>query len=275
MVETGEGRGGLRVRRTVGFILAVALVAFMLAACTGPATQDGSLTGGGEGAGAGGAGDGPAVSEGPVVSVGDVVETWPVVGEGNLANRYPNLDGLGLDFHGTPFLPAKPAPDFELVDQRGNPFRLSDQQGHAVVLFFGYTTCPDVCPTTLLQYRQVKQKLGPDADGVRFVFVTVDPERDTPERLAGYVDRYDPSFYGLTGARDVLEELWDAYDIYIDITEVPDSPVGYWVDHTAHSFVIDPEGQLIGLYPFGIPYEYVVRDLQRLVDEAKQVATGG
>src|SRR5690625_4328978 len=116
-------------------------------------------------------------------------------------------------FHGAMFDPIETAPDFELADHRGRPFRLQEQDGNIVVLFFGFTSCPDVCPTTLANFRQVKQHLGDDADRVRFVMVTVDPERDTPQRMAQYVEAFDPDFLGLTGTMDEVKMAWDAYNV--------------------------------------------------------------
>lgn len=181
---------------------------------------------------------------------------------------FANLDEYEFAFHGMPIDPPESVGDFALVDQRGDSFQLSDQRGNLVVLFFGYTTCPDVCPATLVNYRQVRQSLGPDARRVTFVFVTVDPERDTPEQLANYIERFDSSIYGLTGPMEHLESVWDAFGIHVEKVQMPESPVGYSVDHTALTYVIDGGGQLVGLYPFGIPPEYVVQDLKRLLEQA-------
>lgn len=171
-------------------------------------------------------------------------------------------------FAGRVFDPPRPAPDFTLTDQYGSAFRLGEHAGDVVVLFFGYTTCPDVCPTTLAQYRLIKEMLGDDADRVRFVFVTVDPERDKQERLNQYVSIFDPEFVGLTGDVDELQAVWRAYGIYVERVEAPDSPVGYWVNHSAGSYVIDPKGDLRLVHSYNTPREDVVKDLQTLLAEA-------
>lgn len=168
-------------------------------------------------------------------------------------------------FHGGILNPPQAAPAFELIDQHGRPFNLEDHKGKVVVLFFGYTTCPDVCPGTLAHYRRVKEMMGEDAKRVEFVFITVDPERDTQERLAEYVAIFDPEFYGLTGPRADLERVWADYGVYAERVDVPDSPVGYWMNHTALSYVIDPEGNLRLAHMYGTPVEHVAEDLQRLL----------
>jgi len=168
-------------------------------------------------------------------------------------------------FHGGVLNPPQPAPHFALVAQHGRTFRLRDHSGKVVVLFFGYTTCPDVCPGTLAHYRRVKEMLGEDAERVEFVFVTVDPERDTTERLGEYVSIFDPEFYGLTGDRAVLERVWADYGVYAERVDDPDSPVGYWMNHTSLSYVAVPRGDLRLAHLFGTPVEHVVEDLRKLL----------
>lgn len=155
--------------------------------------------------------------------------------------------------------PPKPAPDFELIDQHGNPFRLSDQQGNAVVLFFGYTTCPDVCPATLGQLRVVKEQLGDAADRTRFVFVSVDPARDTPEALQKMLTRFgDDDFIGLTGEPADLVQVWRDYNVYVE--QVPaEGEAGdeghYWVTHSSYVYLVNPDGvmELLYFHNFDIP----------------------
>jgi len=168
-------------------------------------------------------------------------------------------------WHGFLLDPPQPAPELGLIDQHGQTFRLADQRGRAVMLFFGYTNCPDVCPATLIYYSQVKRELGPLADKVRFVFVTVDPEYDTPERLREYVARFDPTFYGLWGSPKDLEPVLSNYGIYVEKVENENSPVGYWVNHTALSFVVDPQGRLILAFPFGVEPKDMADDLRRII----------
>lgn len=168
-------------------------------------------------------------------------------------------------FHGFLLDPPSPAPEFELIDQHGNSFRLADHEGDVVVMFFGYTNCPDICPATLVYYTQVKQELGALADRVKFAFVTVDPEYDTPERLERYIARFDPTFYGLWGTNEQISELATAFGVYVDKVEDEDSPVGYWVNHTTLSFVIDTDGKWRMAHPFGMHPEDIASDLRQLL----------
>jgi protein SCO1/2 len=143
--------------------------------------------------------------------------------------------------------PRRPlAPDFALTDQHGAPFRLSSLRGHPVALFFGYTHCPDVCPTTLAALARAKRKLG--ADGARFdvVFVTVDPKRDTRSVVGKYVRLFDPSFIGLTGTEAQLAPIYAAYKVYHQILPARGSAAGYLVAHSSAVDFIDPQGRFHG-----------------------------
>lgn len=176
------------------------------------------------------------------------------------------LYGEDFTFNGMRLNPPRPAPDFTLVDQDENTFRLRDQRGQVVVLFFGYTTCPDVCPATLAQFAQVKEMLGDKAEHVRFVFVSVDPERDTPEKLAWYISHFDEDIVGLTGSREALSKVWQDYGVYVERVDDPESRFEYWLNHTSISYVIDAHGLVVGAHPFGFPLELVTEDLLRLVE---------
>ena len=168
-------------------------------------------------------------------------------------------------FHGATFDPPIQAPDFTLTNHLGEPFRLHDHQGEVVVLFFGFTSCPDVCPTTLAHFRHVKQYLEEDADRVNFVMVTVDPERDSQERMAQYMQAFDKDFIGLTGTLEETKVVWDLYDVRPEKVEVPGSALGYSVTHPASSFVVDTEGNLRLIHFYGMPADVVAEDLQRLL----------
>lgn len=163
-------------------------------------------------------------------------------------------------FQGSLIDPPLPAKDFVLVDQHGQLFRLSEQRGHVVLLYFGYTYCPDVCPATLAQYRQIKIALAGKAEQVRFVFVTVDPERDTPEQIRSYLERFDTSFIGLSGSRADLERVWKDYGIYVARNET-ESSAGYLVDHSARIYVVDTKGDLRLTYSFGTDSQPIVQDV--------------
>lgn len=168
-------------------------------------------------------------------------------------------------FHGFVLEPPQPAASFELIDQRREPFRLEDHTGDLVVLFFGYTNCPDICPATLVYYTQVKRELGPLAERVRFVFISVDPEHDTPEHLDRFVGRFDPSFYGLTGTIEETAEVADLYGVYVEKVEDESAPAGYWVNHGTLSYVVDTDGNLHLAHPFGIDPEDIAADLRQLL----------
>jgi protein SCO1/2 len=162
--------------------------------------------------------------------------------------------------------PPATAADFELVDQHGQPFRLSEQRGSVVLIFFGYTNCPDVCPVTLSEYKRIKENLGEQAGRVRFVFITVDPERDTRERMQFYLENFDPDFIGLSGERQDLEPVWQAYGVYQERKDVG-SAAGYLVDHTARTYLIDAQGNWRLNYPFGMETEKISADIRHLLQE--------
>ncbi|HEY8531484.1 MAG TPA: SCO family protein [Limnochorda sp.] len=175
--------------------------------------------------------------------------------------------GAAAGFAGRVIDPPLPAPDFTMTDHHLRPFTLSEHRGRLVVLFFGYTHCPDVCPTTLGQFKRVKLLLEDQAEHVQFVFITVDPEQDTPERLAVYVGPVDPDFLGLWAAPEELEPILRAYGVFVEKTPAEESPVGYWITHTSSSYVIDGKGQLRLQIPFGTAPEAVADDLRRLIAE--------
>jgi protein SCO1/2 len=170
-------------------------------------------------------------------------------------------------FRGSLIDPPMPSTDFVLEDQHGADFRLSAQQGKVVVMTFGYTSCPDVCPTTLADFKRVQTLLGDQADQVQFVFVTVDPERDTPERLEQYMTAFDPAFRGLHGDMRQLEHIWESYGVYHEQQEVG-SAAGYLVDHTSRIYVVDTQGNLRLTFPFGATTEDMAQDIRHLAEEA-------
>jgi protein SCO1 len=158
--------------------------------------------------------------------------------------------------------PPVTAYDFNLIDGSGQPFRLSDQRGSLVLIFFGYTKCPDFCPAVLGEMTQIHRRLGKDADRVRFVFITVDPDRDTSEVLGRYVSTFHPDFHGLTGSEPELEQVWKNYWVYREISEQSRSAVGYLVDHTTRTYLVDKEGNLRLSYQFGTPTDDYLDDMR-------------
>ncbi len=170
-------------------------------------------------------------------------------------------------YQGSLIDPPVPAADFQLNDQHGKPFKLSEQRGKTVLIFFGYTHCPDVCPVSLSEFKQIKKQLGDQADQVEFVFITVDPERDTADVLGQYLANFDPAFIGLSGTPDQMEPVYKSYGVYHEKTEAG-SASGYLVNHTARMYVIDSQGNWRLTYPFGMEVEKQVEDLVHLLQES-------
>ena len=144
-------------------------------------------------------------------------------------------------FKSTDITGAPYGQSLELTDSAGKPRRLEDFRGKAVVLFFGFTHCPDICPTTLAEIAGAVKSLGPDAERVQVLMVSVDPERDTPESLAKYLSAFDPRFLGLRGDLAATRKVAAEFKIYFEKRKQGD---GYTVDHSAQSYVIDPQGRL-------------------------------
>jgi protein SCO1/2 len=172
----------------------------------------------------------------------------------------------GPSFRGSPLEEPVDVPDFVLTDEHGAPFRLSEQQGSVVLLFFGYTACPDVCPTTLATWRRVHEALGADAQRTRFVFVTVDPERDTPERLGLHVNAFNEEFVGLSGTEEELRPVYEVFDVFFEKDTLSESALGYLVNHTATTFVLDPQGRWRLRETYGTEAEDIVYDIQQLLE---------
>ena len=147
----------------------------------------------------------------------------------------------GPKFRSTDITGAEYGRSLELPDADGKVRRLADFRGKAVVLFFGFTHCPDVCPTTLADIAGVMKQLGSDADRVQVLFVTLDPERDTPETLRGYVSAFDPRFIALRGDAAATQRVAKDFKIYYEKRKQGDT---YSVDHSSQSYVIDPQGRL-------------------------------
>jgi protein SCO1/2 len=167
-------------------------------------------------------------------------------------------------FRGTLYDPALPAPEIALTQGNGSSFKLSEMRGDVVLLFFGYTSCPDVCPVTLSELRKVNEEMRKNASPVQVVFVTVDPERDTPQKIQEYVSIFNPTFIGLSGSLDELEPVWKDYGVYREVQEVSTSAAGYLVNHTARVYLIDRDGNLRLSYSFGTPTDDIAHDLKIL-----------
>ena len=167
-------------------------------------------------------------------------------------------------YHGTVIQSPDPANNFTLTGPDGELVSLDDFRGQAVMLYFGYTFCPDVCPATLVELAKASQRLGKDADKLQVIMVTVDPMRDTPEKLDKYVTHFDPGFLGLTGTEDEIAAAATPFGIYYEKQEGSEA-TGYLMDHTASVIVVDPEGHLRLIYPFGTSGEDIAEDIRHMV----------
>lgn len=170
-----------------------------------------------------------------------------------------------VSFRGTSYgEPYPQASDFELTKSNGETFRLSEQKGKIVLLFFGYTACPDVCPTTLAELRVLMEDLGDKTERVQVVFVSVDPERDTPDKIQEYVEHFNADFIGLTGTPEDLQVIWDDYGVFRERVE-SESAFGYIINHTARTYLIDQDGNLRLSFGFQTPVEDMVHDIEILL----------
>lgn len=157
--------------------------------------------------------------------------------------------------------------DFTLTDGNGKPFKLSDLKGKAVFLTFGYTNCPDVCPTELLNASDAVKQLGAQAKDVAVVFVSVDPERDTPEVVGKYAKQFDPSFIGLTAVKGQdLPLVKQQFRVVSSKVNAKDGNPNYLVDHNAGAYLLDKNGEVAVFEPYGSPAAQVAADLKVLLN---------
>jgi protein SCO1/2 len=162
--------------------------------------------------------------------------------------------------------PPKPAADFTLTAHTGERVSLHDFRGKLVLLYFGYTFCPGMCPTTLANVAQVLHQVSTRANQVQLLMISVDPERDTPEKLAAYVPHFHPSFIGLTGSATEIAAVAPLFGIYYEKQERTDAH-SYWVDHSATLMVIDQQGIMRFIIPFGTAVQDMATDLAFLLRE--------
>ena len=147
----------------------------------------------------------------------------------------------GPKFKSTDITGAEYGKVLDLTDHNGKPRHLEDFRGKAVVIFFGFTHCPDICPTTLAETAAALKTLGADADRVQVLFVTIDPERDTAQALAKYVTAFDPRFLGLRGDADATQRAAKEFKVFYEKRKTGDT---YSMDHSGQTYVIDPQGRL-------------------------------
>jgi protein SCO1 len=174
----------------------------------------------------------------------------------------PKTESFQLtDVTGAPF-----ARDFQLLDPTGKTRSLSDFKGKVVVVFFGFTHCPDACPTTLGELARVMKELGPEAERLQVLFVTVDPERDTPELLAKYVPAFHPSFLGLYGDAQATARTAKEFKVIYQKQNLPGG--SYSMDHSAGSFIFDPAGRLRLFAQYGQSAQALLHDIRLLLKGA-------
>lgn len=181
-----------------------------------------------------------------------------------LQNRFAstNVPAQSEDIDGITDLPEPQAiSNFTLTNQQGEEVQLSDFEGKFVLVYFGFTHCPDFCPATLGDYRLIKQQLGDAVEDVVFLFISVDPERDTPEVLDNYIRRFDPSFIAATGAETTLNEITSDFGTTYSY-DAHAAGESYAVQHSSSKFLLNPSGHLTTVYSFGIPHDMVAEDIQ-------------
>ena len=170
---------------------------------------------------------------------------------------FTSIDLTGADY----------ARDFALTDHLGQPRSLKDFAGKVVVLFFGYTQCPDVCPTAMAELAEVKKLLGKNGERLQVLFVTVDPQRDTPEVLKAYMGNFDPSFLALYSTPEKLEALAKDYKVYFKKVDGK-TPTSYTMDHSAGSYVYDTHGKLRLYARYGSGAQPLAADIRLLLQQA-------
>jgi protein SCO1/2 len=178
-------------------------------------------------------------------------------GAADKAPTFRATDVTGADF----------GKDIQLTDHNGQPRRLADFRGKAVVVFFGFTHCPDVCPTTLAELARALQKLGPAADRVQVLMVTVDPERDTPELLKQYVTALDPRFLGLTGDTAAVARTAKEFKVFYQKNSGSSSQ-NYSVDHSSGTYIFDPAGRLRLYVSYGQGADVFAHDIAELLKQS-------
>ena len=169
-------------------------------------------------------------------------------------------------FQGVDITGAEYARTLSLPDADGKPRTLGDFKGKVTVVFFGYTQCPDVCPTTMAELAEVKRALGPQGDKLQGVFVTVDPERDTPALLKAYLANFDPSFVALRGTPQQTEAVAKEFKVFY-AKAAGKTDGSYTVDHTAGAYVFDTQGRVRVFERYGAGPKVLAADIQRLLAE--------
>ncbi len=173
-------------------------------------------------------------------------------------------DALDGGLKGVVIDPPRDVPGFAFTQPDGSTFSTAAAEGRPLVLFFGYTNCPDVCPTTLADWKRVRAALGNRASQVRFVFVSVDPERDTPVVANRYAKQFDSTFVGVVGDSATTSGILAAFGAVAWRDNVQ-TAAGYFMNHSAQVFLVDERGRLVAMYPFSSGWDLLAADLERLL----------
>ncbi len=179
---------------------------------------------------------------------------------------FTQLIEIEYRYQGSLIDPPLKAQDFSLIEADGTVFKLSDHEGEVVLMFFGYTNCPDVCPTTMSDFKNIINNLGDQEKDVSVVFITVDPERDTPEVMSEYVAAFHPDFIGLSGSMEELHPIWDSFYVFQQKMD-SDSHSDYLVDHSSRAIAVDKYGNFRLTFPFGMSWEGIKEDISHLITE--------
>lgn len=190
----------------------------------------------------------------------------------NRPSTAPNNSGSAAIIEGQPFNgvqlidPPRPVRDFTLLNQAGEPTALSSFQGKPTILFFGFTNCPDVCPLTLVEYTRLKQIL---ADQIHYLFISVDPQRDTAPVIADFLARFDPAIVGLVGDYDVFEQIKSDYGLeFVQLPQQDGAPGEYTIAHTPNAFLLDTAGQMVAEYYYGTEAQVIADDIRGRLAES-------
>lgn len=167
------------------------------------------------------------------------------------------------ELSGSTYQEPQPAPELNLKTTSDESFSWADHQGKVVLLYFGYTHCPDECPATMSEWSWLADQLGQDASQVDFVLVTIDPERDSPQVLRQYLDKFNPDFVGLVGTPLQTDAAKAGYGVFAEPDDAADENSS--VSHTSRTFLIGPEGKLLASYPLDVPRDELLADVRYLL----------
>jgi protein SCO1/2 len=174
-------------------------------------------------------------------------------------------DSYTSQLRGAVFDPPRTLADFNVTSTTGENFTLSQHKGEVILLYFGYRSCPDFCPTTFTELRRVYAELNEPADKLKVIFVTIDPERDTLDNMRQYTQAFNEDFIGLRAEGQALQMLEDQFGVVAERQVVGQSALSYLFDHTASIFLIGPNGQLEAQYLYGTDYRDIVHDLKLIL----------